>query len=446
MKKICIPKKSGGTRTIYVPSDEEMRSFRDLLPTVAEAQAAQCDPRVVHGFTAGRSPVTNALAHAGRRYTLCADLQDFFDSVTARHLRGRVPAMVIARCLVDGAARQGLPTSPSLANIAAADMDRAILRAAAKAGHDIVYTRYADDISVSADTEEAIQWARRALPAIVGRCGFGLNAAKTRVMDARYQRRIITGVALTEDGRAVPTRRMRRRLRAAEHRARNDGGDWVRMASGLREWCAMRTPKPLQQPAQARQEQPADMRLISHLCRHWGLRIPTVVLPKCEDVLREDLIITPDPAYILGPSQWGTSWTSCMRHRAPVQRFHEGTVLWLCLRGTRMAALLSPRTRLDGVTRRQIRARCLVHELRDGRQCYDRIYGESKEAMQQLAEALRDAGYAPARECAGGTVVGHVPVSYVPVLPYLDTTVARRARARSGRHAGRTVYVIHVRG
>jgi hypothetical protein len=387
------------------------------------------------------------------RYTLCADLQDFFDSVRAHHLKGKVPNELLDRCLVDGAPRQGLPTSPALANVAAADMDKAVLRAARKAGYAIVYTRYADDIAISANDLAAIEWARKALPEIVGRCGFRLNPRKTRVMDQRYQRRIITGVALTDDGRAVPTRRARRALRAALHRAANSGprSKWHLVAAGQKQWCQMKRPKASaagqpQTPQGQTSTPKVDTQLVKQLCRHWGLRFPAGVPipPKQEEWLRPNLVITGDPAYLLGPSQWGTSWTSCMRHHGSGRPYHRGAVCWLLLRGTRIAALLSERTRTDGVTRRQMRARCFVHELRDGRKCYDRIYAEAREAEETLRLALEQAGYVPCASCSGVKVVGQVPVSAVSRLPYLDNLHSLTATASSGPFAGRRVYVLRA--
>jgi len=155
MHVVKIPKRDGRFRTIYVPDEEEKKMLRELLPDLnrrAEAAAGE----TVHGFIPGRSPVSNALRHVGKAYTVTIDLEDFFDTVTEQKLKGKLAGEVLLKVVVDGAARQGLPTSPAVANIAAADMDRAFLRWIEKSGKAIVYTRYADDRAPRRRGEEAI--------------------------------------------------------------------------------------------------------------------------------------------------------------------------------------------------------------------------------------------------------------------------------------------------
>ena len=150
MQIISLPKKTGGTRTIYIPDDELMTSLRQLSGRLTSKAQKAC-PENVHGFMRDRSPVTNASAHIGHQYTLCFDLQDFFESVTPDKLKGKLSKDEIAVVFVDGSARQGLPTSPAVANLAFSATDHAILKWLTKANKNVVYTRYADDLSFSFD-------------------------------------------------------------------------------------------------------------------------------------------------------------------------------------------------------------------------------------------------------------------------------------------------------
>lgn len=279
MQVMKIPKKSGGFRTVAIPSRARKQACRDLLLRLHDLVREFCDPQIVHGFAEMRSPVTNALRHTGKRFTVSFDLQDFFDHVRVREILSKPPSMrhiknlngcfVLSRreCEVVGdklgIARQGLPTSPLVANLAANEMDRQI----AREFPSVVYTRYADDLSFSFDDPELIGPLRTRIPQITKDHGFPVNPNKTTVQDGQHGRRIICGVAV--DDTIHPTRAAKRKLRAAQHNAltgqtktfpvkqwaryKRHGGklavgkfvrEWLKAkARGLEEWCALKLPK-----------------------------------------------------------------------------------------------------------------------------------------------------------------------------------------------------------
>lgn len=217
-----IKKKSGAWRTIYAPSPDEKEACLEVLPSIA-ATARRLDTEgTQHGFTEGRSPVTNALAHAGWLFTLSMDLADFFDSVTPDHVaageRGTgFSYSTDGDLFFDGAARQGLPTSPALANLAAAPMDADIhaLNRKARFGKLFKYTRYADDLAFSFNLQSVGLMLLREVPKIIEAHGFRLNADKTHWQCAKAGRRMITGAAV-DSALHVP-RETKRRIRAAAH-------------------------------------------------------------------------------------------------------------------------------------------------------------------------------------------------------------------------------------
>ena len=245
MKIVRLPKKSGGVRTIYVPDPAEKEEFRALVPELARLAAQRCP--AAHAFVAGRSPVTAARLHVAKKVTLSWDLRDFFDSCCRDQIvREGVSEEVLDRILVDGAPRQGLPTSPAAANLAAAEMDRAILAWIADI-RGAVYTRYADDLAISLEdaSDRLVADLLHVIPAIVRQAGFEIHPRKTRVQFARAGRRVICGVAVGDTEQTYATRAARRRLRAAEHRASlpvRDRERAAQQAHGLREWCAQRLP------------------------------------------------------------------------------------------------------------------------------------------------------------------------------------------------------------
>jgi hypothetical protein len=227
-----IPKRGGGTRRVYMPGPTEKRTLR----LVAHDIDALIPPNdIMHGFRRGRSPVTNAAAHIDYRFTLTMDLADWFDSVEPSHLdRAGCPRHLAKLATMHGAARQGLPSSPAAANLAAWPMDQRIV-AALPPG--VRYTRYADDLTFSSDSLDDLRHVRDAIvPAAVAAMGWRINRRKTRMQDARVGRRIVTGVAIDGDRLVIP-RRVRRRLRAA----------WFADPRGMRtrgliEWAKLKPP------------------------------------------------------------------------------------------------------------------------------------------------------------------------------------------------------------
>lgn len=270
---IRIQKGAGKFRTIYAPHGE----YKDWLKFMVEPLTNRCVELdtlgVMHAFMPGRSPVTNAMAHRGWRFTLSMDLSDWFDTVNTEHLSGFLLDGLDPKsgfCFIDGAPRQGLPTSPAIANIAGIHLDSLIMKHHVKGRFsNFVYTRYADDLTVSANSMDTIRQMAGLIPKYAEQCGFKVNQSKTHIQSAEAGRRMITGVAV--DHKIQPSRAVKRRLRAARHQAergvtgrnrqqiiamnhdRKAKGrptmNYELMArlrkEGLEEWSRLRLPEPL---------------------------------------------------------------------------------------------------------------------------------------------------------------------------------------------------------
>ncbi|BAF60648.1 retron-type reverse transcriptase [Pelotomaculum thermopropionicum SI] len=427
MKILKIPKKNGKYRTIYAPDAEEKRALRGIVGILNQKCQHVCDPAAVHGFMPLKSPVTNALAHVGRKYTVSFDLEDFFDTVTPEKASKCLTKEQKELVFVDGAARQGLPTSPAVANLAATDMDRAILKWIEKSGKSVVYTRYADDLAFSFDDPELIPVIQKKVPEIIRRSGFRVNTDKTTVQAAVAGRRIICGVAVDDEG-VHPTREVKRRLRAAKHQ-----GNELE-AAGLEEWCKLKVPSGKRQKARETTEGLDELR------KHWKLRkidmakaVSRKVIP--EKDLGDNCYITNDPAYFMGMSTFTTGWKSCMRMDGG--EYRKGVMAWLALPGTSVAVFLSDRTmNIAGVERRRMRARCLVHKLENGQLVYDRLYGNPDDTPV-LVKKLEEAGIRPIREFAGKGIYveGDVPASMA--MPYCDNLWEEKINIKSGKRVVR---------
>lgn len=430
MRIVQIPKKNGKSRVIYVPNREEKRELRNILGQINKKAERLCSD-VSHGFMRFKSPVTNALSHVGHQYTTVFDLKDFFDSININHLKGKLKQEELDKVLVDGAPRQGLPTSPAVANIAAADMDRAILKWRDDKKLQLVYTRYADDLAFSYDDERITNLLLTNIPQIVGRCGFKINKEKTRTLSSKVGRRIITGVAV--DNELHVPRRIKRKLRAAIHQQNKN------KIMGLSEWSKLKLPIRNEKIILSEDD-------IVNLCKLW--KLPKVNMKKLPEKspnedLGNDCFVSSDPAYILGMSKYTTGWTSCMN--ASDGAYRRGVIFWLYLKGTRVAMYLSDKTKVfAGVERRVMRARCLVHQLRNGVKVFDRIY-PGNEDSNFLKERLISSGYISIYDAQRlypkEKVVGHAPSKQ---KPYMDNLKSSEAKASEGQWKGTKVRVVFI--
>jgi len=178
-----------------------------------------------HGFIKERSIVSNAAQHCGRQWVVSLDVKDFFPSV-----RRQKVVEVLGELFVDqeecdlvadlvtrrGRLPQGAPTSPHLANLAVRSLDQRLNDLAGSL--DWNYTRYADDMSFSGDSEPRtiLSEARQ----LVMAAGFDLSERKTTVR-GQHQRQLVTGLVVNEKV-ALPKEK-RRLLRSMLHRLAGHG-------------------------------------------------------------------------------------------------------------------------------------------------------------------------------------------------------------------------------
>ena len=241
-----VPKKSGGMRVLSSPHKKLATAQKWILDNIL-AKIPVEPP--AHGFQPGRSTVTNASAHVGRRVVLNMDLENFFPSITFPRVRsvfyrlGYSPAAATILALLctecprkqvtyDGkpywvaTGPRGLPqgacTSPALSNQVARRLDKRLAGLAKKL--DLSYTRYADDLTISGD--EALQtrvgYVMARVRHIAEDEGFAVNDKKSRVLRRNAAQRV-TGLVVND----LPTlsRKEIRRLRAILFRAKSEGLD-----------------------------------------------------------------------------------------------------------------------------------------------------------------------------------------------------------------------------
>ncbi len=239
-----VPKRSGGVRLLAAPHRRLAAAQRWVLSQILDKLEVTAH---AHGFVAGRSTVTNARHHVGKQLVVNLDLKDFFPSVTFPRVRGLFesigysPAVASLLALLttesprvkvlhdgatywvasgDRALPQGACTSPAISNLVTRKLDRRLAGAAKKLGW--TYTRYADDLTVSATAEgkPAMSLMLSRVRAIVRDEGFTINEAKGRVQRAA-RRQQVTGIVVN-DKLGVPREEVRR-IRALLHGAKRTG-------------------------------------------------------------------------------------------------------------------------------------------------------------------------------------------------------------------------------
>ncbi|MBK8972347.1 MAG: RNA-directed DNA polymerase [Hahellaceae bacterium] len=230
-----IPKGKNSFRLLYIPTPTLKKKLQSHLSYLQYKNLELDEHRTCHAFLKGRNCVTNALQHVGYNYCVSMDIKDFFDSVRPHHVENKVSREVIQDCFIDGAPRQGLPTSPLLSNLALLDADAKIIEFLNQFRVVHRYTRYADDISISFDDERATGRIIFIVNSVLESYGFSVNQKKTKIQSKENGRIIITGIAIDKNG-LFPTRKTKRKIRAAYHQKN------ISSVRGLEEWAKCKLP------------------------------------------------------------------------------------------------------------------------------------------------------------------------------------------------------------
>ena len=231
-----IPKRDSSPRLILAPKRRLKSLQRKLCQLLIERLPVSDE---AHGFRKGRSIVTGARCHVGKRLVVRFDVEDFFPRCTWYRVRGLLlaygysfPVATALALLTSECERQpvewdgqlmqvpigprycvqGAPTSPGLANALALKLDRRLQGLARKLKMN--YTRYADDLTFSGDEPGQVGVLLRAVSAIAEAEGFSLKRSKTRVMRSG-RRQKVTGLVVNQH--LTLPREQRRRLRAQLH-------------------------------------------------------------------------------------------------------------------------------------------------------------------------------------------------------------------------------------
>lgn len=200
-----VDKRTGGKREIFAPKPGLKAIQRTLADEISRrGNVSSC----VHGYVIGRSIKSHASSHLGSTSFLKIDIENFFPSITEQKVarvlsdlgfRVDIIPSLVNLCCRNGTLPQGSPASPAISNQCLKEIDRN-LEAFASA-HDLKYSRYADDIVLSGDTDDhsLLDLAIN----VVEEGGYQVNVMKSFFAN-RPKKLVLTGLSLSTGTLKVP--------------------------------------------------------------------------------------------------------------------------------------------------------------------------------------------------------------------------------------------------
>ncbi|AFC23758.1 RNA-directed DNA polymerase [Saprospira grandis str. Lewin] len=241
-ERFYLAKKTGGKRLISAPRPMLKNAQYWLLENVLARLEMH---EAAHGFVPERSIVSNAKLHEKKELVINMDLKDFFPTVTYPRVKGMFKGLgyseqqsIIFALLttepevdqveIDGQLYyaqkgerylpQGAPTSPAITNWLCRRMDRRFEGVAKKLGW--TYSRYADDLSFSANDTSNISRIIWQAQQIIQDEGFVIHPKKLKIM-RKGRRQEVTGLTVNEQ--VAVDRKTLKKFRACLHTIETKG-------------------------------------------------------------------------------------------------------------------------------------------------------------------------------------------------------------------------------
>ncbi len=224
-----VEKRDGSPRRIEHPSREikaiQRWLVRALISQLPVHQSATA-------YAKGMGIRCNAERHVESRYTVRLDFQAFFPSFRGGHVEAYLRATTMPEGIVlteqdltfvrmivcrNDVLTIGAPSSPGLTNAMMFSFDEALSDWCAQ--RNLIYTRYADDLFISASEAGRLADVEAEVERLAGSFVFGrlaLNRDKTAHLSRKYHRSI-TGLVITPTGSISIGRDSKVQIKSAVH-------------------------------------------------------------------------------------------------------------------------------------------------------------------------------------------------------------------------------------
>ena len=211
------------SRTIYKPS-KKLKEFHSFLNEFL-LEHLSVNRSVSFAYRKGATLLQAVVPHARSRAFYQTDLERFFDSITSDLIRSILEGAatpvsdltehidhILGLLTINGKLPIGYSTSPILSNACLLGFDERL--ASISEGRQWIYTRYADDIIISADDRQTIEEAgeviRSCLEAELGD-GFTLNPSKSKLTTIGRKVKLL-GLVILPNGAIAIERDVRNKI------------------------------------------------------------------------------------------------------------------------------------------------------------------------------------------------------------------------------------------
>lgn len=317
LRRVAIPKRSGGTRTLSIPCVTDRVAQGAAAQVLSNALEREFEP-TSFAYRPGRSVKqaverVAALRRAGYRFVVDADIRAFFDEVPHAPLMSKLEQAIpdarlvaLAKLWLESFSRegrglaQGSPISPVLANLHLDALDEAF------GDGPVKIVRFADDFVLLTKTRPGAEKALTRAAEILARHGLALHLEKTRVVPFEQAfsflgHLFVRAVVLQQEEEAGPADAPSRAAAALGPRslAPRPPQDGLEDAEAAELLTATENPADWTTPVEREESSPPAARLL----RAAGRAAADPLAALADDRDAEDFAIGLAPLYVLEPGR-----------------------------------------------------------------------------------------------------------------------------------------------
>lgn len=220
-KKFYLDKKNGGVREINSPSYSMKLVQRWILSEILE-KVKVSNESMAFKKDFGNGSIKNARYHQYSLYILQLDLERFFDSIDKERIflvfkslgyNTYISHVLTNICTLNGTLPQGGVCSPYLSNLICYKLDRRLTGLCSK--RDVLYTRYADDLTFSCDNKQTLKKIKNIIEDIIIDENLKINHFKTRLLSPGSHKKV-NGITVN-NGNLKASKELKKKVRAMIH-------------------------------------------------------------------------------------------------------------------------------------------------------------------------------------------------------------------------------------